>query len=130
MSVGFLIAALWTFSAALGLVPGKLNGPPWVVAVCGCIFLCGSLLPVMTGTAQKTLGNGLIVLFAIAVNWVAFGPGERKGSLNLSLPFISISDESGEFSTRLAFGFSALILDLFVTVMAVKAVRAFLRRGT
>ena len=44
------------------------------------------------------------------VGWIAFGPGPRRFSTTISLPFMTQSWMSGELSGRVAFGVAAMLL--------------------
>jgi hypothetical protein len=54
-----------------------------------------------------------VTCFALTFDWVAFGPGERKFTSNI----MGIRWQSGELSGRVAFGFFAILLDIFAAAM-------------
>ena len=62
---------------------------------------------------QTLLATLVITCFALTLDWVAFGPGERKFTGNV----MGIGFISGELVGRTVFGFFAVILDIFAIKM-------------
>jgi hypothetical protein len=117
-------ASVWMFLVSLGVVDSEPSPtPPWLQALVAlCFFMAGLYIVVIGRSGQPGgsliprlihawSGPVIIVALTILVNWIAFGPGSREGEGGIDLPFIYLP-LSGEFSTRLMFGFSALVLDL------------------
>ena len=89
----------------------------------------GSLEPAGRVTLiSSLLGGSIVGLLALIINWIAFGPGERRFSGGLALPFLSVSAPAGEWSGRAAFGVGALLMDLVVVCLAVRGARQLVRR--
>lgn len=121
----------------------SFNAPRWVVLVAGlCFFGAGVYVsfsdPRFDGIKDEwwyriivTAALAAIPLSLIAVlNWVAFGPGEREFSGGVSLPFISIfTENSSQIMGRCVFGTSAVLSDLVLIVIAVRAAVKWVNGG-
>jgi len=94
---------------AAGVIPAderSFGAPRWVVGAAGVAF-------------------GLL---ALPFNWIAFGPGERRFSGGMALPFFWVSSSRiGEWTGRLLFGGGAILIDLFFVWVMVRGVRQLLR---
>ncbi|MBC8506848.1 MAG: hypothetical protein ISR58_00700 [Anaerolineales bacterium] len=70
------------------------------------------------------------LLFAILLNWVAFGPGEREFSGGVSIPFLSFSFErANTILGRLIFGIPALLMDVFIGIVIAAVVKTMFGNG-
>jgi hypothetical protein len=59
----------------------------------------------MTTHWSFLLGGSIVGLVALIFNWIAFGPGERRVSGGMALPFFWVSSSRiGEWTGRLVFG--------------------------
>jgi xanthine/uracil permease len=139
--VGTVVAAVGLVIVALSMwAPDeKFNAPRWVVAACGGAFVFfGGWTAIIYALgfdpkrSEETLPPPLVqlaffapglALFALPFHWVAFGPGPRAFSGGLSLPFVSISQRSGETSGRILFGIGAVLVDLMIVGICVRLVR-------
>jgi len=65
---------------------------------------------------------------AVAPNWIAFGPGERRFGGMLGLPFLAVSSAVSETTGRVAFGIGAVLLDVVFVWIVVRGLRAALAR--
>jgi hypothetical protein len=103
IGIGLAIGVMGTLIVLLGLgVVGELkpdDGPPWVVACAGFVFVLGGLAvivgyaiatgvtpdgdfapdtPFRVRAAQAVLGLGITILLSVITTWVAFGEGSRQ----------------------------------------------------
>ena len=128
---------------ALRIIPideAKFHAPHWVVGAAGLAFFLAGLA-ILTGpppgapeaarTTWRTflLGLGIVGALAAVFNWVAFGPGPRSFSGGISIPFVSVSGPSSEWSGRVAFGAAAVLIDAFALWVIVRGLRDLLGRG-
>lgn len=124
------------FLSAADIFPSDdadFNAPRWVVGMVGLMFfLAGIQISSMDISfagvqdkwwfkmLQRVLQIVWVAMFAAAINWAAFGPGERQFSSSISLPFITISKSvSGVSIGRLAFGIGAMLTNLIFLWMVV-----------
>jgi len=121
--------------AAAGFIPApeeSFHAPRWVVGLCGLAFLIAGTF-VLEGQLFAWLGRGsrrdefrqtvfkvsqywagasIITIFALILDWIAFGPGERQFSGSVGLPFFSVTTSAGQLIGRYVFGFCAILLNL------------------
>lgn len=128
------------FSMSMGLIPilsaadiiltdeSSFNAPRWVVSLAGFVFISAGISvtlmdPIFDAIREKwwfTYLNhlgwyGVLLCMVIILNWVAFGPGERQFSGGISIPFITIwTDRASEWSGRVVFALSALLMDIIL----------------
>lgn len=125
---GVVAIALGVFIVlqALGVIPTDgMNGPVWVGALGGLVFVLGGAAIVIQALAGAPASTGelppsapswmraaqyLAVLFvfgafALIGTWVAFGPGEREFAMSLG----GASGPAPGLVGRAAFGFGAVI---------------------
>jgi len=128
---------------ALGIIPtdeSKLHAPHWVVGAAGLMFFLAGIAiltgpPPDTPEASRTtwrtflLGLGIVGALAAVFNWVAFGPGPRAFGGSVSIPFVTVSGPSSEWSGRIAFGAVAILIDAFGLWVIVRGLRDLLGRG-
>ncbi len=124
--VGGLIMAL-----ALGWIPSRpenFHSPRWVLGVAGGVFFLGGFAPLISRLGpDSVISRNFLLLFvgafASIFNWIAFGPGPRRFSGGMSIgPFSSVARAS-EMSGRIAFGISAVFIDLVLLSLLWKAMR-------
>ena len=128
---------------ALGIIPtdeSKLHAPHWVVGAAGLMFFLAGIAiltgpPPDTPEASRTtwrtflLGLGIVGALAAVFNWVAFGPGPRAFGGSVSIPFVTVSGPSSEWSGRIAFGAVAVLIDAFGLWVIVRGLRDLLGRS-
>ena len=76
---------------------------------------------------RRLFGALLVTAFALTLDWIAFGPGERRFSGGISLG-IEIGFNPGELFGRIAFGIGAAILDIIAAVLWTREIRRLLAR--
>jgi len=137
---------------SLGIVPlrNELGVPGWVGVCTGLLFvLAGAGIingyavaggagadgdlprgtPFAVRLIQYLLGLGVAGLLTTIIGWVAFGPGERRFSISLYVPFLAERWAGDDTFGRLAFGIgAALMFAIFVALAIVGAKR--LRRSS
>jgi hypothetical protein len=70
------------------------------------------------------------LIFAILLNWVAFGPGVREFSGGIGIPFLFISfDRANSIIGRIVFAIPALLMDVFIGVMIAAVIKIALGKG-
>ena len=139
--LGALVAAVGLGVLALAFWGSgeKFHAPRWVIAACGGAFVFfGGWTAVVYALgydprrSEETLPPPLVQLaffapglamFALPFHWVAFGPGPRAFSGSFSLPFVAVSQRSGEMSGRILFGIGAVLIDLMILGICVKLIR-------
>jgi hypothetical protein len=135
--------AMGIFCATMGLIPmgagtyAALHAahPPtsadFLFAPAGLLFVfAGVLLALPPGRAElrRFFAALLVTAFALTLDWVAFGPGERQFGGGISFG-IGIGFNPGEFFGRSVFGIFAVLLDLLAAVMWVREIRWLTRKG-
>ena len=126
------------FCIAMGIFPmlatfnigplgtGDINGPAWLGAASGGIFVAAGLA-VLAGQ-QRVLLNAVLSLLILALlaaiaNWIAFGVGERVCSG--SVMFLWQNDWN-DMACRIPFGIGAVMMDgVVVMVLVVILQKAF-----
>jgi hypothetical protein len=111
----FGLAGLFPFLAAFDVGPLRqedINGPPWLGAVAGGMFMLAGVAVSLGEKARDSLLSHVIALaiiagFAAVGNWIAFGPGLRECSGGVSGFFFSSSYDLGNIECRSAFGIGA-----------------------
>lgn len=96
--------------------PASADAPLWVYLTFGFMFI---LVGLWIMSADTPMGEALkpvvgpVVLVGILsmLHWVAFGPGVRKCSGGISLPFLSVGSNAGDLECRIGFGYVALLFD-------------------
>jgi hypothetical protein len=120
--------------------PARFRAPRWVVSAAGLMFVvAGVTLAAFSapgapeGAGETTwrsmlLGGTIVGLMAAILNWIAFGPGERRFGGTVAVPFVAVSGPAPEWSGRAVFGIGAVLVDLFLVWMIARGLRALLGR--
>lgn len=114
--------------AIFGVLGVEKYVPDWVlwVAASAAFFFGLLLLASAIPLAQRLrypLGLMVLAAFLIIANWVAFGPGERKGTSSFSLPGIGGSRKAGDVELRIVSGIGAIILDVIIAGAIIRDIR-------
>ncbi len=129
MSLPFFFVGCFTFALVFGWIPAAPNtihAPLWVLAAVATVFLLAGVLILLVENERLARLRNLVtwlfvVCLAIPFNWIAFGEGERHFSgSNSFLGFMS-SSTPGETEGRIVFGFFAVLMDLLVLLVPVRA---------
>lgn len=138
VGLGLLVVLL-----AAGVIPSderRFHAPRWVVSAGGLVFvlvgvaLATTSAPGAPERAGRTtwrsflLGGAIVGLMGAILNWIAFGPGERRFGGGFALPFVSVSGPASEWSGRVAFGIGAVLVDVFFVWMTARGLRDLLGR--
>ncbi len=124
VAIAAVVAGTIPLLAAFDLGPvghEAINGPPWLAAVAGGVFIAGGLA-VALGTVWPWVGPvvGILVMLGLAAlgNWIAFGAGERVCSGSIDFLWMADRELSG-LGCRIPFGLGAVIVDalLFYAVV-------------
>jgi hypothetical protein len=126
---------------AVGVIgdPRDVHAPRWVVGAAGLAFVLAGIV-VAIGPADgrptaasapvawrsRLVGGAIVGLMAVAPNWIAFGPGERRFGGMLGLPLLAVSPAVSETTGRVAFGIAAVLLDAIFAWIVVRGIRALL----
>ena len=136
LTIGAVCAAGGVYFVAVGLglapSPGKINGPQWLAACIGLVFLAGGVMVLVRGwlgvadaqdlpddaprallALQWIATVGAVVGLAAAATWVAFGGGQRQ----FVLPVIAWGSWA-EGIGRAGFALGALLAWLIAVLMA------------
>jgi hypothetical protein len=130
VAMGLGLTGISVNSALLTTAPLKSQEIIGVPA--GLMFVfAGALLalPPDNTRLRSWLGAFLLTAFAVTFDWIAFGPGERKFGGGVSLGPIGVGFQPGELFGRAAFGFFAVVLDIFAILMWVLLIRGVLKSG-
>jgi hypothetical protein len=152
--VGLVCAALGgvIILGALGVLPLRpapdVADSPWLLACAGLMFVfVGAAvivgfavaggsgpdgdLPVGTlfcvRLIQYLLGLGAVGSMTAVFTWIAFGPGERRFSTTVVLPFMVHRGASDDTSGRVVFGIGAVLLWIFLLSVGVSGARRLFR---
>ena len=132
--------------AGSGLIPVQpTEGTPgWIVVCAGAVFvLAGAAVingfaiaggtapdgdlpantPLLVRLAQYVFGLAIIALMTTISGWIAFGPGERRFSTTIAVPFLALRSSGSDLSGRIAFGVGTLILAAILVTSAFAVVR-------
>lgn len=129
MALAFFFFGGFLFSFVFGWIPKSPSPTPtptWVLAAAASMFsLAGVLILLIENERLAWLRNLvswlLVVCLAIPFNWVAFGEGERQFSGSSSFFGFTSSGAAGETEGRIVFGFFALLMDLMVLLVPLRA---------
>lgn len=131
------------------IAPASTDAPGWVASAAGLMFACAGAAvivdygiggglgpdgdfkpgtPLSIRVANLALGLAIVGLMAAVFGWVAFGPGPRRFTSTITLPFMPLRWRSGEWTGRAAFGAFSLLLVLMFVAGGISGVRR-LRRG-
>jgi hypothetical protein len=138
--------------AGSGLIPVQpTDGTPgWIVVCAGAVFVLGGAAvingfaiaggtapdgdlpantPLVVRLAQYVFGLAIIALLTIISGWIAFGPGERRFSTTIVVPFAPWRSSGSGLSGRIAFGVGTLMLAAILVTSAFAVVRRLCRTG-
>tara|TARA_R110002167_G_scaffold149732_1_gene343153 strand:+ start:347 stop:760 length:414 start_codon:yes stop_codon:yes gene_type:complete len=111
-----ILLGLYPIAIAAGILevdPDKLHAPPWVLALCGLVFIIAGCMALLGqhGRVNDSLAALILLAFALVGVWVSlFSSAEGFSG---GLPFVS--QEMNILLQRCIFGLGALIcLSLFV----------------
>lgn len=125
----FCLGGLMALDATQGWVPSRqAMGPATLVfTLLGAVLFTGAgLAMLLWGLGQPAWAARLaavaVLAFALAFNWIAFGPGERHFSRSVSVSTTTASVEAtqavSEIEGRVVFGLFAAALDVFALLAA------------
>lgn len=118
LGIVFAVPGLAAIGSALTAAIRGTGPPPAETLIgvpAGLIFIIGgALLALPPGRTrmQSLLTALLVTCFALTLDWVAFGPGERKFGGGISFGMIGMGFQPGELFGRTIFGFFAVLLDI------------------
>ncbi len=129
MALVFFAFGLLQFGFAFGWIahqPSRTPTPDYVIVAAGMMFILGGAMILLVESEPLAwLRNVVIWLFvvclAIPFNWVAFGEGERQFSSSSSFFGFITHSNTGEGEGRFVFGLFALLMDLMVLLMPLRA---------
>jgi hypothetical protein len=125
IAMGILFAGMGVMAIGIALnnalqATKPLTADSFMAVPAGLMFVfAGALLALPAGSTRwRGLLAALVMsCFAITLDWIAFGPGERKFSGGIGLGFVTIGSNPGELFGRAMFGLFAVILDLCAIAM-------------
>jgi hypothetical protein len=119
-ATGLLFAAMGLWITGFAIYSGihaadAVRANAFMGLPAGLMFVfAGALLALPPESKWRGLLATLVITcFALTFDWVAFGPGERKFTGSI----MGVGFMSGEFFGRMAFGFFAILLDIFAVGM-------------
>ena len=124
--MGFMFAAMGLMATGLA-VNGAVHADPFTAdnlmgIPIGLMFVFAGVLIVLPPEYTKwraLLATLVVTCFALAFDWVAFGPGERK----FSGSFVGIGFVPSELMGRICFGFFGVVLDIWAVAMWIDQLR-------
>ena len=122
LSIGLLcvVAGGVPMLAAFNVGPlgqGDINGPPWLGAAAGGVFVLAGLAVLAGAPAQRSQPFAYLMLFvmlgcfAAIGNWIAFGPGPRQCSVGFTAFMFETRQAAAEVECRVVFGIGAIMLN-------------------
>jgi hypothetical protein len=144
VGIALMLVGLGVVWAGLHAPDADLGAPRGLLALVGVMFVLGGAAtivgfvvaggatadgqfppgtPLAVRLTQLSLGLGITAIMAALAGWIAFGPGERRFGLTISLPVITISDAADEITGRIAFGVWAGAAALLFAIFAVRGAR-------
>ena len=124
----FLAAGVGIIGIGTGTIPfppDKVHAPPWVIVLCGLVFLCGGLAVVaatfgLEQSVGRVFGLPIVAALLVVLHWVAFGDGERKFTATTSIDGGVVDARPlAESTGRFAFGAYAILLDAALVAGAI-----------
>ena len=107
------------------------NAPRWLLALIGVTFSLAGIILLVPRRFSKSHAFLIAVLttaFAVVPNWIAFGPGPRRFSTSLSFGPAVHESFSSDASGRIAFGLSAIVMNMIAVWGWVQWARLHLRQ--
>ncbi len=134
VAVGLAMTALGLGIVVLGVDylvqdPRKLASGEVATLPAGVAFAAGGAMLALPERLMRTralVGALLITAFALAGDWIAFGPGERQFSGGFSSGPVAVHLSPGATLGRVVFGIGAVILDLLTLLVWVRLLRKLL----
>ena len=138
--------ALALLCVAAGLIPAlaafdlgpldssAINGPPWLGAVAGGMFILVGLA-IAAGVTQRSgpvsycLFAILLAGFACIANWIAFRAGPRQCEIAVAGLLFEIDSRGNEIACRAGFGIGAGLIDAVMIWMSAAALRDLFGEG-
>jgi len=123
LGIVFAVPGLAAIGSAITTAIRGTGAPPAETLIgvpAGLIFVIGGALlalPPGRSRMQSLLTTLLVTCFALTLDWVAFGPGERRFGGGISFGLIGTGFQPGELFGRAVFGFFAVILDIFAILV-------------
>lgn len=126
-----LIPSAWLLYKALTADSASLNAPKWIGVAFALMFLNAAITVTLLDAAfNKFRESGwfaysqagailsIPLLFALMLNWVAFGPGVREFSGGVGIPFLFFSfGNANSIVGRVVFAIPALLMDVFAVII-------------
>jgi len=111
-----------------------INGPPWLAAVAGGVFIIAGAAIVADRAGREHPLAGLLFAsivagFAAIANWIAFGAGPRECTRTITTFFGGGSGPAGDVECRIAFGVGALMLNGMLVFLLVRGVARLIGPG-
>src|SRR5262249_28838113 len=125
---GLVVTGIAIASALAASPP--LASQDFIFLPAGLIFVFGGALlalPPGRGDLNRLFGALLITAFAVTLDWIAFGPGERKFSGGISVGAgIGLPLSVNETFGRVVFGIPAAIFDVLALALWASEIRRLL----
>lgn len=129
MALAFFAFGLFMFAFVFGWIkaqPSRAPTPDYVIAAAAMMFTLGGVMILLIENERlaglRNLVSWLfVVCLAIPFNWVAFGEGERQFSSSSTFLGISSAGNPGETEGRIVFGLFAVLMDLMVLLLPLRA---------
>jgi hypothetical protein len=123
--VGLALCAGGAAFAAYGMLhpSAPIQPDPFIALPIGVVFACAGMLiafPNATLEVKSICGTLLITGFAVILDWIAFGPGERHFSGSVGSAGISVRSPTNDLAGRIVFGIGAVAVDALALFWWVK----------
>jgi len=129
-AMGILVIGLGLYAAVRAT--HALASEDFVFLPAGLMFVFAGVMLALAperAALQRLFGALLITAFALTLDLIAFGPGERHFSGGISIG-INIGFNPGELFGRIVFGTGAVILDVIAAVLWAREIRLLLARDS
>lgn len=141
----FVAAGVMPILSGMGVISVKPTpgtpAPPWLLICVGLSFALAGVAIVTDAVAghhrrgrtprvqliQYLLGLAVGSLLTAPFFWIAFGPGERRFSSTLYIPFLAYREAGSEITGRIAFGACAVMMSAVVIALALSGARRLRR---
>lgn len=138
-----LIPSAWLLYKALTADSASLNAPKWIGVAFALMFFNAAITVTLLDAAfNKFRESGwfaysqagailsIPILFALMLNWVAFGPGVREFSGGVGIPFIFLEFGRGNsIIGRIVFAIPALLLDGIIGIAIAAIIAHVMGKG-
>lgn len=114
------VASIGIATGVIPYDPAKVHAPAWILIIAGAMFIACGLVPLARAFRLPVAVNHFVAAIVLVglttiVNWVAFGPGERRFTGSAAVGGFT-SRTAVESMGRVWFGAMAILLDVVIVL--------------